>query len=442
MRLVTVLREAARDLAVARVWYALAAFASFVSLVAFASIRNDSLYWPLAGLAAPLFLLPYSAYLLARDRASGMFETLLASGLRRSEYLAARCLSVFATLVASTVITVIVSVAIVAGKGADPLPPNLPRLAWFLVLAAASGATGLAIGTIGLEIATSMAVAFIVGVAWLFAAANAGDILALAPSGAFRAFVTAFLHVDPLMWALDDLGTYTHPIVVGGGRFAAFSGALILAIAAIAAAVVIFNLGHRPRLSHARVGPWATFAMAGLFLVASFSIWDFDDASAKRMENARWQSADGSITLTGYASALPSAKHSQADGSVLILSFLVQGPPGASVTLQDIHAESPFGTFPRPSSEDHVIRIPEEGPLVGRGSLELSSSFRATYLADRLPVTLFASVAGQPAELQTYVIVPPQPANPLIVCLAALAVTSITWGVARFLPRRLRASPA
>ena len=432
--------EARRELSSNRSWRLLSGFAVFLGLLALTAGGDDTLYWFFLLNAAPLGMLPLAAFATSRDRDSRMLDSLALSGVGRPAYLLGRCIFLLAFLVLAFLPVLATTAILLDGMGTAPLRANASRLAWTFLLGLTAAAAGIVIGVSSRRASRAVSFAFLTALAWLFLTQFAADLLALGTTQGARMVIEVLVHLSPITWALDDIGTSTHPLLVASGSPPAQLGAVLLATVFLVSAIATFVLAQHydERARASRFG--AALLILGVAWCATataIAAWDFDTVGEVAARESQWKNGSGTLMVSAVVHSAPELRPTGAGDEVLVLHF--RGPPGQEVVIDQISLRSPAGTFVgQPPAGPHIAKIGEDGPPRGTASLELPVAFEPHYEGGQVPFELTMLADGERAHLKGQMTYAGGPGASPAAPLAALASAAGTYAVGLVIVRRSR----
>ncbi len=325
------------------------AFALFAVVEAGAEIYVLATYVFLPMLAAPL-----AAHRMAGDRERGLARVTATTPIDTAVFLTGKLIALHLLLVASLALTLPILYALTETMAPGAFHNALPFLGWALLTGTLSILVGLLIGYAkqGAS-AAALSIAFSTVIAWAFLATQRHRFLAWADNETELAVIQAILHLSPMTWALEadqpaavGLVSHHHDLALG----------LVLLLIPILGALAAIALGLQHLdgwLADPTRHPFAILLLATSLIGAGTALALFDYS---RPDEGGPDVPDEHTAGIGEMDVAFEASRSQPweAQTPLFIELNVQGPPNATVTLQELTLEGPHITA------RHMLEMPTQ----------------------------------------------------------------------------------
>lgn len=364
----------------------------------------------------PLFMAPWAAWSICRDRETGLAEVQAVAGLDLYRVLGAKLVTLSMVVVCLLLTAVPLLWGLTTAATTGGLATAAPYLAWGLACGVIASVLGLVVGLFWKRSTPeAVATAFAAVVGWIMLAWFGPQLVGSAGSGVAAKGFRALVHTSPITWALDWFQGATPTFVslqglIGGPLYLlACSLVLLAAFPAGLQTLLGPDRGTRAR----RLG--TILLLAGVVVLgAGLVAWPHQPPDETPHGNA--PTGPGAQVSEVDISPKDGGHRFQAASSPVVATLALDGPPNTTVVLSSVHVTSPT------SDIEITTPLPIEAHLdpEGQASVDLEATLSFADLREEHVLTTAWTLDGDKRETQVTVVLSAWPMDRGHIFLGAL----------------------
>lgn len=390
------------------------------TLLAFGAAEDHGLFLQVVCLLIPLVWLPVGARMAARDRDSQLVLLHPTSGFSKPRWFASRVLSGLFLVVAAWISTTLIALGVLGPAGDSAISANRAWLAWSLIIGVCSLAAGLLIGILAVKrVVAAISYAFGLIIVWVVAATESRTFLQIGESLHAADLTSRLLHLSPLVWAQDDLGSLT-PVFAErtpGISLAVVATSSVLLIAC-AFATWLWYQGHDHWSSAPKRRYWLASLLLAAVLLTTLTPFDVAPPTADVLSSTQstfrvdYQGL-GVVPAPGMPLQLWRPWRT---GDEVMLAVEIEALPGEMFEVTNVSVRSPHVRFAPAEDVDKSVTVPED-----RSRAVYQAKFRVNveYFGGPMPVDIDLKVNGEDFSLSGWVLARSPPSNGMLILAAS-----------------------